>query len=161
MCPTDDEWLAVRCQLGERDAFDRLVHRWHGPLSASFAEIVASDSLGDDIVQDAWLRIIRGIPRLRDPTRLRAWLFGVARRAVMDALRAKYVRRAGRRSGGRDCRHGRGPETQDADAEAELSAMSDALALLPPTERDVLSLFYLQELTLDEMADVLAIPSAP
>lgn len=154
---TEDEWLAVRCQLGERDAFDLLVHRWHGPLSAYVRRIVASDRIADDVVQDAWLRIIRGIPRLRDPTRLRAWLFGIARRAVMDALRAKYdapvsvlVDEIADVAVVQDL--------SDADAEAELTAMSDALALLPPIERDVLSLFYLQELTIDEMADVLAIP---
>jgi hypothetical protein len=28
----EDEWLVVRCQLGERPAFDELIHRWHEPL---------------------------------------------------------------------------------------------------------------------------------
>ena len=28
----EDEWIAVRCQLGEREAFDELIQRWHGPI---------------------------------------------------------------------------------------------------------------------------------
>jgi hypothetical protein len=28
----EDEWLVVRCQLGERPAFDELIQRWHEPL---------------------------------------------------------------------------------------------------------------------------------
>ena len=36
------------------------------------------------------MRVLRGIDRLRDGTRLRPWLFGIARRAAMDRLRQRY-----------------------------------------------------------------------
>ena len=151
----DDEWLAVRCQLGERDAFDTLIRRWHPPLSSFVRRMVGSDHVADDIVQDAWLRIVRGFPRLRDPERLRAWMFGIARRSVMDALREKYA----------------SPATvvvedisdvaltPDDGLEDDLRAMEDALGGLPLVEREILTLFYLKELTIGEIADVLGIPA--
>jgi len=39
----EDEWLAVRCQLGERAAFDELVARWHEPLWRYVRRVTAED----------------------------------------------------------------------------------------------------------------------
>ena len=150
----DDEWLAVRCQLGERDAFDALIKRWHTPLAAYVQRMAVSDHAADDIVQDAWLRIVRGFPRLRDPTRLRAWMFGIARRAVMDALREKYS--APPTVVVEDVAEMAQPHGEDV--EDDLRAMADALVELPLVEREALTLFYLKELTIGEMADVLGVP---
>jgi DNA-directed RNA polymerase specialized sigma24 family protein len=81
---TDDELLAIRCQRSEPGAFDDLIARWHGPLWAFVRRLAGGDDAARDIFQDVWLRVIRGIPRLRDGTKLKAWLFGIARRTVMD-----------------------------------------------------------------------------
>lgn len=78
---TADELLVVRCQLGEPRAFDDLVASWHAPLWQYIRRMVGRDDEAQDLLQDVWLRIIRGIPRLRDGARLRGWLFGIARRA--------------------------------------------------------------------------------
>jgi RNA polymerase sigma-70 factor (ECF subfamily) len=47
---------------------------------------VGDDESARDIFQDVWVRVIRGIPQLRDGSKLRAWLFGITRRTVMDRL---------------------------------------------------------------------------
>ena len=90
--PTDDELLAIRCQLGEAAAFDDLIARWHGPLWSFVRRLVGEDDAAREIFQDVWVRVIRGIPRLRDGSKLRAWLFGIARRTLMDRLREEYAR---------------------------------------------------------------------
>jgi hypothetical protein len=46
--PTDDELLAIRCQLGEPDAFDDLITRWQAPLW-SFVRRPPPLSLADDL----------------------------------------------------------------------------------------------------------------
>lgn len=149
-----DELLAVRCQLGERDAFDDLIARWHGPLWSFVRRLTGDDDLAHDTLQDTWLRVLRGIASLRDGARLRAWLFGIARRAVMDRLREKY----------------REAHIVDEDVEAhaaadepwpsrqDLDAVQDQLMRLPFAERELLTLFYLRELSLAELAEVLAVP---
>jgi RNA polymerase sigma factor (sigma-70 family) len=48
---------------------------------------------------------------------------------------------------------------ESRDLELEISHLHEELARLPVIEREVLVLFYLQELTLNEIADVLAIPA--
>ena len=150
----EDEWLVVRCQLGERPAFDELIQRWAEPLWKYVRRLAGDDSAAEDLTQDVWLRVLRGIGRLRDGSRLRPWLFGIARRVLMDRLRAQYAT----------------PAVSDVDVvdipasdisvtlADELATMEAELARLPVIEREVLTLFYLQELSLGEVAEVLGIP---
>ena len=89
--PAADELLAIRCQLGEPAAFEDLIARWHAPLWSFIRRLVGDDESARDIFQDVWVRVIRGIPQLRDGSKLRAWLFGITRRTVMDRLRKEYA----------------------------------------------------------------------
>jgi RNA polymerase sigma factor (sigma-70 family) len=155
--PLADEWLVVRCQLGEREAFDELVARWQQPLWRYARQFADSDTAADDAIQDIWLRVLRGIARLRDGAKLRPWLFGIAHRVLMDRLRALYklplvsdidV----------DLETQAAPDDDALDLEVELAALHDGLARLPTLEREVLTLFYLQQLSLDEVAQVLVVP---
>jgi RNA polymerase sigma factor (sigma-70 family) len=112
------------------------------------------DEDAQDILQDVWIRVIRGIPRLRDRTRLRAWLFGITRRVLMDRLRRQYAAPA----------HDVLDDDElsvpfDAtDHEADFVALEAAVDALPLGEREVVTLFYLRELSLNDMAETLGIP---
>ena len=149
----DDELLAIRCQLGEPAAFDDLIARWHAPIWAFVRRLAGDDDAARDIVQDVWLRVIRGIPQLREGAKLRAWLFGIARRTLMDRLRQQYAR-----SPAVDVDLDEiAIETASNDIE-DLQALERALERLPLVEREVVTLFYLQELTLHEIAEALNVP---
>lgn len=153
----DDELLALRCQLGEPEAFDELVARWHTPLWTYARRITGSDDAAADAVQDAWLRALRGLPRLREPARIRAWLFGIARRVLMDRLRAQYAAPAvldldpAEMNGELESPAAGAHEDQSA-------ALQAGLERLPVLEREMLVLFYLREFSLAEIAAVLGIP---
>jgi RNA polymerase sigma-70 factor (ECF subfamily) len=150
----EDELLAIRCQLGERAAFDDLIRRWNDPLWRYVRRLAGSDESASDILQDAWLRVLRGIPRLRQPAKLRPWLFGIARRAAMDRLRDQYARPADTNVDMADL-----PASESTDAiEEDLAAMHQELSRLPLIEREVLTLFYLKDLSLDDVGDVLDVP---
>ena len=149
-----DDLLVVRCQLGEPDAFDALIARWHGPLWQYLRRMTGRDDEAQDLLQDVWLRVIRGIARLRDGSRLRGWLFGIARRALMDRLRREYAAPATSDVDSGDLV----AEPEAIDNEADLAALERALDTLPAVERDVLTLFYLRDLSLAELGDVLNVP---
>jgi RNA polymerase sigma factor (sigma-70 family) len=150
----EDELLAIRCQLGEAGAFNDLIARWHGPLWTYLRRMAGEDDAASDTMQDVWIRVIRGIPKLRDGSRLRAWLFGIARRTLMDRYRQQYAR----------------PSEADVDVgeipddvwtrtdEEDLQDLERALGGLPPVEREVVTLFYLDELSLGEVAETLKVP---
>lgn len=150
----DDELIVVRCQLGERPAFDDLITRWHVPLWHYVRRVTGDDSAAQDVSQEVWLRVLRGIARLRDGTKLRPWLFGIARRVLMDWLRAQYATPP---AGDVDSADLAAPDPV-LTADEDLAVMHDELARLPALEREVLTLFYLRELSLAEIAAVVGIP---
>ncbi|MBW1599303.1 sigma-70 family RNA polymerase sigma factor [Streptomyces sp. JJ38] len=149
-----DGLLVVRCQLGERDAFRELVGVWHDPLWRYVRGMVDSPHLADDLVQEAWIAVLRGLPRLRQPERFAPWLFTIARRTIADHLRQVY--RAPRRP------------VEEADAVVDEAdplggvlttlQVEAGLSGLPPLEREVLILFHLQDLPLASCAEVLGVP---
>lgn len=151
---TADELLVVRCQLGEADAFDALIRRWHGPLWLYARRVTGNEADAHDATQEIWIRVLRGIGGLRDGARLRGWLFGIARRHLMDRLRREYA----------------APASVDVDVatlaadvpaddlELEAAALDAALHGLPVIEREVLTLFYLRDLSLADLAETLGVP---
>jgi RNA polymerase sigma factor (sigma-70 family) len=151
--PRADELLAIRCQLGERDAFDALIARWHEPLWRYLRRLGGSDDAAADLAQDTWIRVLRGIAALRQPASLRPWLFGIARRVAMDRLRREYVRRPAD-----DVDLAELPAAEEPGIETELAALDAGIVALPIADREVLTLFYLRELSIDEIASLLEIP---
>jgi RNA polymerase sigma factor (sigma-70 family) len=152
----EDEWLVVRCQLGERPAFGDLIHRWHGPLWQYLRRVTGDDEAARDLAQDVWLRVLRGIGRLRDGSKLRPWLFGIARRAAMDRLRERY---ASRMVDEVELAAIAAPDPFH-ELDEELRTMQQELTRLPVIEREALTLYYLQELSPVEVAEVLRVPVA-
>ncbi len=149
-----DELLAVRCQLGERAAFDELIARWHEPLWRYLRRLSNHDDAARDLAQDTWLRVFRGIARLREPSRLRPWLFGVARHVAMDRLRAQYAH-APQAPLDADVI---AAEEPDVNLEEEFATLESGLATLPIIERETLTLFYLRELSLEEISGLVGVP---
>ena len=150
-----DELLAVRCLLGEREALDELIARWHEPVWRYLRRLTNSDDSAADMAQDTWLKVLRGIAGLREPARLRPWLFGIARRVAMDRLRRQYARPIDPDSALEDIA---APDT-DAELAADLAALESRLEALPMRERETLALFYLRELSIEEIAALLAVPA--
>ncbi|WP_165986247.1 RNA polymerase sigma factor [Streptomyces sp. YIM 98790] len=154
-----DTLLVVRCQLGERDAFAELVRLWHPPLRRYLHSLAGSPHAVDDLAQEAWIAVVRGLPRLRQPDRFAPWLFTIARRTVADHLRRRTGPAPGGADGGAD-----GDAAGLAEDDDPLAGVLDALELragldgLPPPEREVLVLFHLRDLPLAACAAVLDVP---
>jgi len=144
-----DELLVVRCQLGEREAFAELVRSWHPVVERYVGRMLGSAD--DDVVQEIWLAIFMGLPRLRRPDRFTPWLFVVARRAVMNRLRDAYTRPEPERIDDL-------PGADEAERVVNRETLAGALAAVPAREREVLMLFYLEDLPLDACAQICAVP---
>ncbi|MFD5438621.1 RNA polymerase sigma factor [Kitasatospora sp. NPDC127067] len=146
--------LVVRCQLGEREAFSELVRVWHTPLWRYVRSMVGSPDIADDLAQEAWVAVVRGFPRLRQPERFAPWLFTIARRTVVDHLRQAYTAQA------TSAAEGEAVADHDDSSSGVLNTMEIEAGLsdLPPLEREALILFHLQDLSLAACAEVLGVP---
>ncbi len=159
------ELLCLRCRRGDRAAWDELVRTWERPLYYYLRRMTRSEDEALGVLQDAWVQVFSSLPRLTDPSRLAAWLYTIARRAFLQQLT--------RRSSAPP-RAEQAPETNDdtsalddSPSGRESTAFSEfenaeavhwGLEQLVEREREVLVLFFLQDLSLREMASVLDIP---
>ncbi|MET9343267.1 sigma-70 family RNA polymerase sigma factor [Nonomuraea sp. NPDC003804] len=146
-----DELLVVRAQLGERAALAELVARWRMPVWTYVRRMLDAER-ADDVTQEIWLAVVRGLPRLREPSRFAPWLFTIARRSVTDRLRDQYAREQETLAAG------------DVVAEDPVEAVVDRaelvslLSALPVPEREVLVLFYLEDLPVEDCAQICRVP---
>ena len=65
----------------------------HHGLRAFIAKRVANEAEVDDIVQDVWLKMQRGLDGLKDQSRQISWIYQIARHAIIDHYRAPGRRR--------------------------------------------------------------------
>ena len=145
-----DALLVVRAQLGDRRSLADLVGHWHDPMWRYVRSMLGAADLADDVTQEVWAAALRSLPGLRQPERFAPWLFTIARRTVVDHLRDRY--------GQMDLPDGAHVD-DDVDAVLDRAQVRDGLAELPAREREVLMLFYLHDLTLEDCAQVLEVPS--
>jgi RNA polymerase sigma factor (sigma-70 family) len=143
-----DALLVTRSQLGDRVALEALIRRWSPPLQRHLGRLQPDGA--EDLFQEAWIRVFRGLGGVKDPYAFRAWLFGIARHLVLDGLRRRYATPTPVEIAG-------GVE-DDAPAEIELQMLEACLSGLPFIERETLTLFYIEDLSLAQVAGVQGVP---
>ena len=89
------EELLARLRIGDEAAFAALVDRLHSRLLGLAASFTSSRALAEDIVQETWLAVIRGLRGFEGRSTLDTWIFGIlVRRArTMAAREARRERR--------------------------------------------------------------------
>lgn len=154
-----DELLVVRAQLGNRAALEDLVARWQRPVWMYVRRMLDAER-ADDVAQEAWIAVVRALPRLREPDRFAPWLFTIVRRAALNRLRGQYADR-----------HDLVGDLERSDVDRSVAATRDVvdgvvdraemvarLAVLPLLEREVLVLHYLEDLSVQDCAQVCDVP---
>jgi RNA polymerase sigma-70 factor (ECF subfamily) len=139
----DAVWLD-RARAGDPRAF-RVLYDHHADAVYGFLRRMLRESAAtEDALQDAFLRVLRSLPRFRSdgPARLSTWIFTIARRAALDAL-ARRDRVTGPAL----------PQVAAPDAASELRlSLEAALERLPPAQRSVFVLSQACELSYEEVA---------
>ena len=144
---TDAE-LVYAVRDGEAEAFAALVDRYKDRVVGAAYHLVGDRDAAEDLAQDTFVAAYKQIHKLREPSRVGAWLHGIAQR-----LSYKYLRRAAR--------------TSDLDAERleampappdridEPGELCELMNELPEQYRQVLAARYLEDLDYDEIAKLL------
>lgn len=74
-------------------AFERFVHE-HGRMVRALAVAYCRDeSAAEDVVQDTFVRAWRSLDGLRDPAKIKTWIYSLARHTAVDFLRARERRK--------------------------------------------------------------------
>lgn len=148
-----DDTLARRAQRGDTSAFDALVVRHAPALSRFVMHTYPEAGECDDIVQETFIAAWKALPTFAFRSQFRTWLYGLASRKTIDALRR---RRPQWDIDGApetvDFRPGPGQRAENA---AFMSALHQELAKLPYAARAAWWLREIYELPLAEIATVL------
>ena len=149
-------WL-LRAQSGDRDALDKLLQATQVQLYGYLVGLVHDEHLAEDLLQDVFVIVTQKLRWLREPNAFSVWVYRIASRQAFRALKTKR---------GLASFHEIDQVLEATAAEpAEETPASEFIDCLPrlleqvsPASRAVLSLHYLQGMTLQAVADVLEIP---
>lgn len=145
------ELLALRCQRGDPAALEELVRTWEKRLHYFIRQLVSHDQDARDILQQTWLRVLHGIRSLKDPQCLTSWLYQIARNAAFSHSRLQ----AGYRAGLEEHPDEDWPEEEpEAFALDQAELVHEGLQRLSLHHREVLTLFFLEDMSIGEIADV-------
>jgi RNA polymerase sigma factor (sigma-70 family) len=153
-----DRAILAAVAAGEEDGLRELVERHGSGLLAYLTGLVGDPPLAEEVLQDTLLAVWRGAAGFVGGSTVRTWLFAVARRRAVDALRRRGTAVAtddGPLAGWAD--PAPGPERQLL-ARADLDLVADAIGRLRPAHREVLALACVHELSSQEISAVLRVP---
>lgn len=148
------ERLAVlRAQAGDRRAFHELVDLYQHRLMYYVRRMVRAPHECQDVLQDIWLQVFRSLRRLQSLEAFRVWLYRIAHRRAATHVRQR----------GEDVQaiENLANEAECVDSWNELDVLEDAEAVhwalgrLSDMHRETLTLRFLEDLTVSEIAEIL------
>ena len=151
-----DEYLAASARAGSDAAFAQLAFRFQPRLLAHAWRLIGNSDAARDVVQDAWVEIVRGIPRLIDTATFPAWAYRIVTRRC-----ARWIRKTQRtrRIATAYAAEPTAPAIADGGEYAsDISRLSRAMEQLSPDHRAAIALFYLEDLSVAEIAIALDTP---
>jgi RNA polymerase sigma-70 factor (ECF subfamily) len=161
-----DGELVRQALSGHPGAYEELVHRWAARVLALCHARLGRAGMAEDLAQEALLRGYVALRSLSNQDKFGAWLCGIATRACLDWLKAKE-RTQVRFS---DLRTEKSPESLFPDREwkeepeldhrDEVNKLAREVELLPEEYRKALMLYYYQDLTYEEIAQILGVSPA-
>ena len=180
--PADDDQdlrLLERARSGDEEAFAALVRR-HSPSLLRVAQMyVPSRAVAEDVVQETWLGVVRGLERFEGRSTFRTWLFRILvnrakTRGVRERRTVPFAALAGAEADGDEPAGdpsrfategfwGTPPRRWDEDPEAALDGAEalrvarEAIDELPEMQRRVITLRDLEGFPSDEVRNVLGI----
>ena len=150
-----DELLVIRVQEGSRVAFEQLVTRWQDRLWRHAYRLTGREHAAWDVMQDSWMRVTRGLTRLRDPSSFRRWAYTIVTRAATDRLRQGEREEA---TPPATINLQAPDDAERIEREEAVAMLRVALRELPREQRVLLSLRYLESFRLWELAEILDVP---
>jgi RNA polymerase sigma-70 factor, ECF subfamily len=156
--PSDEE-LMRRFRAGEGGAFPVLVRRHRARVFAFVLRLTQDRSRAEDVLQETWLRVVRGAAAYQPTAKFTTWVYTIARNACVDGARREQHRAAEPLA--EEPRDAGTPwnDPERGAGSAELRPLLEAaVAALPREQREV---FLLRELAGVPFAEIARMTGAP
>src|SRR5262245_22429933 len=148
--------LVERCRRGDEGAFQELVDRYKELVFALIARTVQDRSRAEDLAQDVFLRIHRGLPYFRGEARLSTWIYRIVVNACAQPP-SSPAQTLPLRDGGRKPAAPAALDRRFGDLELR-DRLEKAIARLPANYRLLIAAHYLDGVRYEDLADALNLP---
>ena len=165
-CSLDDDILIKAHLKGDPNAFEVLFKKYREQVARLVYSIVKHEALVQDIVQEVFLLVFRHLSKFRQRAAFKTWIYRIT---VNESLRQMERARRWQPLPDGDAErskipstlivveNGESPERVLIDGEQK-ALVHDALNSIRPHHRTILVLYYLEDLSVQEIAEVLEIP---
>lgn len=151
------ELLVLRCKRGDETAWQELIGHWERRLFYYIRRMVDDEQDAWDVLQQTWLAAYKGVGRIRDGRCLPKWLYRTARNLVLMHRRARHPHE--RLEVVDEPDWGSLSHDDDGPLQCERAELvHHALDRLALAHREVLTLHFLEDLSIEEIADVIGVP---
>ena len=133
------------------EMFDRLVTEYEMPLKRICFMYLRDMALAEDAVQETFLKIYRGLADFRGGSSMKTWVIRIGMNTCRDMMRSAWHRHTDRSVSPEDLQI---PAEDNRDGE-EAEALGKAILRLPPRYKDVILLYYYQDMNQEEIAEAL------
>ena len=160
MTKARENLLIRRAQRGDGDAVAELVREHQAALYAFMLRLCGRPDVAEDMVQEAFVRVIRNIDRFDPRFRFSTWVFTIARRLYVNHLQ-KHRPVSDSEAMASWASHGDRPEDLMAARErrGHLEALLEvAVACLTPLQRDLVTLFHHRSWSIESLSAHFALP---
>jgi RNA polymerase sigma-70 factor (ECF subfamily) len=163
--PFDEVDLVRRCTGNCERAFAELVDRYKRMVYNLVDRIVCDPNVTDDVAQEVFVKVHRGLPAFRGASRLSTWIYRIAYRTCLEELAKPHRRQRFVSLDGEDGEDGLGGAEVWVGAPDEEMGRVDLredlghwMADLPTGYRAALTLYYLRDRKYREIAEIMALP---
>jgi RNA polymerase sigma-70 factor (ECF subfamily) len=158
MADSDERELIERCRKGDDTAFGQLVDRYKDLVYGLVYRLVSDRTQTDDLAQEVFLKVHRGLPYFRGEARLSTWIYRIVQNVCVQARTRRPEISLDRRDA--DGRLMTDPGSMDgAFADLELrDRLEKAIAKLPDNYRLLIAAHYLKGVQYEALAETLNLP---
>ncbi len=151
-----EEYAVMQARAGEQRGFAQLVALRGPKLLAHATRLLGHREDARDVVQDAWVEILNGLKGLREPCAFAAWSTRIVTRRCARYISGQVKRR--KLSAQLWSEAQIMPEMNQQDDNGQTLAIREAIAALPAPQSATIALFYLEEMSVAEVAIALDVP---
>jgi RNA polymerase sigma-70 factor (ECF subfamily) len=156
---TDGELVVLLRDEGNVMAFETLLKRYEGPVYGFILRQVRDRQKAEDLFQETFLRVYHRIDTCKQPDAFKPWAFAIAANLCRNEARRQQVRQGEQPGAPVDGFAAAGPSPEGATEIARARRkIEEALAALPPVQREVFVLYHYTRLSYDEIAEATEVP---
>jgi RNA polymerase sigma-70 factor, ECF subfamily len=156
--PVAPPWKAdvTAARKGDPSAFAALVRSVQRPVYGLALRLLNNEAEASEVAQESFLRAYQNLHRYDESRPFDLWVLAITRNLCLDLLRRRTRVRTEQLEPMKELLpSGEASLEEGAIARQERQSLEEALATLPPEDREVLALYYVQRRTTKEIAQVL------